>query len=274
MTENQNQTPEKAESDGKLNAGSVSAGITPAETAAGQSSPEDAPQPVWKKAWGYFIWFLDYLHWEEPEPPVDDTPKTGIKKWWADFNAFLDSLDEAENAPAEPEKPLKERIRDFKARCRVPEERKTMLKTFGDICWTFFYRCTIMVFLFFVTMAGVIWAMDFFEEHHVKFYPTDRQVVKYLIDEHESIEAAAYEMTTMAGRDENVPVGQFGAEFVEKLKPVGAYSDEYGVYVITSKTWYSGEHGIFIARDNNNMPPMLSWGLIEGRIYAYTYFDD
>ena len=98
MTENLNQTPGRPEADGNPNAGSISSGTSPVEKSEGQS-PSNSQQSIWKKAWGYFVWFLDYLHWEEPAPPVDDTPKTGFKKWWADLNAFLDSLDEAEKAP-------------------------------------------------------------------------------------------------------------------------------------------------------------------------------
>ena len=42
---------------------------------------------------------------------------------------------------------------------------------------------------------------------------------------------------------------------------------------MTSKGWYNGEHGIFIAKDEENMPPDLNWGLIEGRIYTYAIYD-
>ena len=42
---------------------------------------------------------------------------------------------------------------------------------------------------------------------------------------------------------------------------------------MTGKDWYNGEHGIFIVRDENNMPPDLNWGLIEGRIYTYAIYD-
>lgn len=274
MSEKQNQSPETTGSSGARDPRAVSAtGISPEKTAT-EPSPVEAPTvPIWKKAWGYFIWFLDFLHKETPAPP-SDVPKKGLRKCWAGFNAFLDALDGLENEPEAPRKPLKERIRDFNERFHSPEDRKNMLSAFWDFCWTAFFRCTVAVFLFVVTMLGVIRVMDYFEAHHVKFYPTDKQVVSYLVREHESLEAVACEMTTMAGKDENIPVERFGNEFVETIKPVGAYSDAYGVYIITSKDWYSGEHGIFIARDNNNMPPMLSWGLIEGRIYAYTYFDD
>lgn len=275
MTDKHNQTPERSDADCKLNGDAVPEAVSPdgGSQVAGPSSGMSSPS-AGKKAWELFLRCLDLLHREEPAPPADDKPKTGFGKRWAEFNAFLDSLDEVENAPEEQEKPLKERIRDFKDRLHAPECRKAMLRTFGGVCRTVCCRALVAVFLFFLTMGGVIWAMRFFEKHHVPFYPTDRQMVEYLIDEHESIEAAAYEMTTMAGKDENIPVERFGAEFTEKLKPVGAYSDEYGVYIVTSKDWYSGEHGIFIARDNNNMPPMLSWGLIDGRIYAYTHFTE
>ena len=51
------------------------------------------------------------------------------------------------------------------------------------------------------------------------------------------------------------------------------YSDEYGIYLTTSKGWYNGEHGIFIAKDEEKMPPDINWGLIEGRIYTYAIYD-
>ena len=41
---------------------------------------------------------------------------------------------------------------------------------------------------------------------------------------------------------------------------------------MTSKDWYNGEHGIFIAKDEENMPE-INWGLIEGRIYTYAIYD-
>ena len=40
---------------------------------------------------------------------------------------------------------------------------------------------------------------------------------------------------------------------------------------MTSKNWYVGENGIFIARDKHNMPDDMSWGLIEGRVYTYAF---
>ncbi len=41
---------------------------------------------------------------------------------------------------------------------------------------------------------------------------------------------------------------------------------------MTSKSWYVGENGIFIARDKDRMPDDMSWGLIEGRVFAYAFF--
>ena len=42
---------------------------------------------------------------------------------------------------------------------------------------------------------------------------------------------------------------------------------------MTAKSLYTGENGIFIARDKDNMPDDLSWGLIEGRVFTYAFFE-
>jgi hypothetical protein len=33
------------------------------------------------------------------------------------------------------------------------------------------------------------------------------------------------------------------------------------------------EHGIFIAREEENMPPDRNWGRMEERIYTYAIYD-
>lgn len=200
-------------------------------------------------------------------------PQSKFKRMLASVNAFLDSLDETEpEPPPPPEKPLKETIREFIERWRDHEKRTAMLKEFGGWCWTMFFRCTFFFFLFVLTIWGTIWALDFSEKHRIKFYPPD-EVVDYLTAEHETLEAAAYQLTPLVGRDDNIPFEQFDAKLIETVKPVRIYGDEYGVYLMTSKGWYNGEHGIFIAKDVENMPPDLNWGLIEGRIYTYAIYD-
>ena len=200
--------------------------------------------------------------------------KRGFKKGWAAVGAFLDSLDEEEEPepPSPPEKPLKESIQEFIERCRDHEKRKVMLKEFGEWSWMMFFRGMVFFFLFVLTIWGTIWALDFSENHRIKFYPPD-EVVEYLTAEHESLEATAYQITPSTGKTDNIPLEQFNAKIIETVKPIRIYADEYGVYLMTSKGWYNGEHGIFIAKDEEKMPPDLNWGLIEGRIYTYAIYD-
>ena len=204
----------------------------------------------------------------------DSKFKRGFKKGWAAVGAFLDSLDEEEEPepPPPPEKPLKESIQDFIERWRDREKRKAMLKEFGEWVWTMFFRGTVFFFLFVLTIWATIWALDFSENHRIKFYPPD-EVVDYLTAEHESLEAAAYQITPSSNKQDNIPLDRFDVKCIETVKPIKIYADEYGVYLMTSKGWYNGEHGIFIAKDEENMPPDLNWGLIEGRIYTYALYD-
>ena len=202
-----------------------------------------------------------------------DASQSKFKKMLVAVNSFLDSLDEEEpEPPPPPEKPLKESVREFIECCRDREKRIVMLKEFGEWCWTMFFRGVVFFFLFVLTIWATIWALDFSENHRIKFYPPD-EVVNYLTAEHESLEAAATKLMPIAGKDDNIPLDRFNAKFIETVKPVKIYSDEYGVYFMTSKGWYNGEHGIFIAKDGENMPPDLNWGLIEGRIYTYAIYD-
>ena len=202
-----------------------------------------------------------------------ETSPSKFKKMLTTVNSFLDSLDEEEpEPPPPPEKPLKESIQDFIERCRDREKRIVMLKEFGEWCWTMFFRGTVFFFLFVLTIWATIWALDFSENHRIKFYPPD-EVVEYLTAEHEPLEAMACQMTPMNGKDDNISFDHFDTKFIETVKPIRIYSDEYGVYFMTSKGWYNGEHGIFIAKDGENMPPDLNWGLIEGRIYTYAIYD-
>ena len=200
--------------------------------------------------------------------------KRGFKKAWAALGAFLESLDgeEEPEPPPPPERPLKETVREFIERCRDREKRKAMLKEFGERAWTMFVHGMVYLLLFALTIWGTIWALDFSENHRIRFYPPD-DVVDYLTAEHENLEAAASEMTPSAGKKDNIPLDSFDAKCREIVKPIRIYADEYGVYLMTSKGWYNGEHGIFIAKDEENMPPDINWGLIEGRIYTYAIYD-
>ena len=214
---------------------------------------------------------------EKNEPSSQDSAipesKSGVRKFFAMANAFLESLDEEEpEPPPPPEKPLKESVREFIERWRDREKRIAMLKEFGERCRTMLFHGMVYACLFALTIWGTIWALDFSDNHRIKFYPAD-EVVDYLAAEHEKLEAAACQLTPSAGKKDNIPFGQFDTKCIETVKPVRIYADEYGVYLMTSKGWYNGEHGIFIAKDEEKMPPDINWGLIEGRIYTYAIYD-
>ena len=200
--------------------------------------------------------------------------KRGLKKSWAAIDAFLGSLDAEEEPepPPPPEKPLKESISEFIERCRDREKRIVMLQEFGEWCWTMFFRGMVFFFLFVLTIWGTIWALDYSDNHRIRFFPPD-EIMDYLIAEHEKLEEDASRMTPPAGKTDNIPFDLFDAKFIETVKPIRIYSDKYGIYFMTSKGWYNGEHGIFIAKDEENMPPDINWGLIEGRIYTYAIYD-
>ena len=218
----------------------------------------------------------DFVSGDEPSS-VDSgsaVAQSKLKRVLSAVNAFLKSLDveDEPEPPPPPEKPLKETIQEFFECCRDREKRIVILKNFGEWCWTMFFRGTVFFFLFVLTIWGTIWALDFSENHRIKFFPPD-EVVDYLTAEHEQLEAKAYRMTPLTGKDVNISFDHFDKKLIETVKPIRVYSDEYGIYFMTSKDWYNGEHGIFIAKDEENMPPDLNWGLIEGRIYTYAIYD-
>lgn len=200
--------------------------------------------------------------------------KSGAKKVWASINSFLDSLEQEEEPepPPPPEKTVKESVQEFIERCRDREKRTAMLKEFGKWGLTVFLHGTVYLILFALTIWGTIWALDFNDNHRIKFYPPD-EVVDYLTAEHENLEAAACQITLSADKKDDIPLGRFDAKCIETVKPIKIYADEYGVYLMTSKGWYNGERGIFIAKDGEKMPPDINWGLIEGRIYTYAIYD-
>ena len=210
----------------------------------------------------------------QPQTEVENAaPKSKFRRALDAINKFLDELDEEEPEPEpEPEKPFMETVRELIERWRDPEKRVVMLKEFGEWCWTMFFRGTVFFFLFVLTIWATIWALDFSENHRIKFYPPD-DTVTYLTEQHEALEAQALELTPLYGKLEDIPLDKFGQQFLETVKPIAIRADEYGVYFMTSKGWYNGEHGIFIARDEENMPPDINWGLIEGRIYTYAIYD-
>jgi len=210
----------------------------------------------------------------ERDPDPASFPRSKFKKMLAALNAFLHSLDEEEEPepPPPPEKPLKESIQDFIERWRDREKRKVMLKEFGEWSGFMFIRGTVFFVLFALTLWGTIWALDFSEKYRIKFYPPD-EVVDYLTAEHGNLEEEVFRMTPLVGRNDNIPFDRFDEKLIETVKPIRIYSDEFGIYFMTSKGWYNGEHGIFIAKDEEKMPPDINWGLIVGRVYTYANYD-
>ncbi len=228
---------------------------TPQKNAEQAESSPAAPQSTLKKLWGYFNAFLDYVDEEVPEPPQKaeaEASPSKLKNAWAGFNAFLDSLE----APA-PEQPEK-----------TPGNPR---KKAGGFCWEIVFHCAIVVVLFGLAALMAIKVMDFVNERHVSFSPS-REVMQYLVAEHESLEAVADSLPAGKDRSDSIPPDRFGEQCAATLKPLRIYSDEYGVYLVTSQSEYVGENGIFIARDAERMPEDLSWWLIRGRVFAYAFF--
>ena len=232
-------------------------------------------KPKLKKLRGYVNAFFDYVNEEVPPKPRDpNVPESKWKKGWRRFNSFLDALEAETPAPEQSAdgKTFRESACDPGMRRRDAEPRGTMLRKAGRVCGMLLFLGTISLILFLCALFGTIKALDYVDRHRVRLYPPD-EVMRFAAAEHETLEATAYPLTTARGRCEDIPLDRFDAKCREALKPLKIYSDEYGVYLMTSKDWYSGEHGIFIARDENNMPPALNWARIEGRVFAYGIFD-
>ena len=219
-----------------------------------------APQSMPKKLWGYLNAFLNYVDEEVPAPQPDPAaPQSTTKKLWGNFNAFLDSLEGADPEPEDGQ--------------TLPGDGKKSggaLKKAGGFCWEIVFHGTILVFLFALAIFATIKALDFVNERHVPFYPS-AEVMRYLTAEHESLEAVADSLPTGKDRSDRIPPDKFGEQCAGILKPIRIYSDEYGVYLVTAKSLYTGENGIFIAKDKDNMPDDVSWGLIEGRVFTYAF---
>ena len=198
-------------------------------------------------------------------------PQSKFRKIPAAENAFLDPMVE-EEPPPPPEKPLKESVREFFECCRNREKRIAMLKEFGTGCRTLLLRGLVLLALFALTLWSTLRVLDYHENHRARFFLPD-EVTDYLVTEHESLEAAVHRMTPAGGRDDRIPFDRFDAKLIETVRPVRIYSDEYGVYFMTSNGRYNGEHGIFIAKNGKNMPPDLNWERIEGHIYTYAIYD-
>jgi hypothetical protein len=274
MPEKQNIPPEETgpEPDGKTDVSQTSPSVEPVSSS---SVNGGGLKPKLKKLLGFLNVFLDYIDEEVPAAPRDpNAPESKLKKGWRRFNAFLNALEVDEPASQQPaeEKTFGESLRDFKARWHDAESRGKMLKKAGSVCWTLFFLGMISIIFFVLTLYGTAKVLDSIEARRVKLYPSD-EVIKYVVAEHETLEKAAYPLTTVQGKCEDIPVERFDGKCREALKPLKIYSDEYGVYIVTSRDWYSGEHGIFIARDEENMPPALTWAWLEGRVFAYGIFD-
>ena len=257
MPEEQNISRENAErADEQSSADFVKDAST---TASDSGASSRCPKTKLKKLWGYGKAVLDYIDEEVPEPPEKaDRPKSSLRKKWDAFNAFLDSLAlPAENSVAS-----------------VSAEEKTcgrrcFLNKTGVFCWASVFFASILVFLFAATMLATYTSMDYIKTHTGTFYP-DREIMKYLNEEHISLEAAA---DRVPERADNISADLFDAKSLEVIKPIRIYSDKYGVYLVTRDSWYSGEHGIFIARDAENMREDFNWGLIAGRVFTYAIVD-
>ena len=221
--------------------------------------PEEISPPKSKigKIWVGFNAYLDSF--TVPSSEQDSASGSNPKGAWAKFNAFLDSLDEADSgAPEEKGVP------------GGPAEHGGLLKKTGHVCWEIVFHGVIVVFLFVLAIFGTIKTLDFVNAHHVPFYPSD-EIRQYLTSAHEALEEVVDGLPTGMGRGDSIPADTFGEQCATLLKPVRIYSDDYGVYLMTSKNWYVGENGIFIARDKENMPDDMSWGLIEGRVFTYAF---
>ena len=285
MSEQQNKTPETADS---------SNGLKPESSLQTQScgNAEDASavsgglKPKLKTLWRWFNVVVDYIVEEDPNPPKMPGPpplersdvaigESALKKCRNRLNAFFDFLEEGVREP-KPKKTFGETLRGIREDCRSGAGRVRLLKSAGGFCWRVVYLGTILIFLFAAAMLGTVKTMEYIAEHRVKFYPSP-EVVQQIVSHREALEDVADRIAASWGGSwrPSDPKGFFDVELLDTFEPimVDSYTDEYGVYLVTSRDRYSGEHGIFIPYDAEKMPPRLNWGLIEGRVFTYAIFD-
>ena len=176
---------------------------------------------------------------EDAQAPrnIASVPQSKFRKMLAAVNAFPDSMDEEEpEFPSPPpEKPLKESVREFVEHCRDRKNSIAMMKEFGEWSWTMFFRDTVFFFLFVLTIRGTIWALDFSENHRIRFYSSD-EVVDYISTGHESLGKTSDQLTLQSGKN-NIPFDLFDAKLIKTVRPIRIYSDEYGGYFMTNKGW-------------------------------------
>ena len=296
MSEQQNRTPETADSGDSLKS---DASVQPCSGANAKDSPSVSGanakagpsasgglKGMLKTLWHWFNVVVDYIDDEDPNPPKKSGPppleradvtisESALKKCWGRFNAFLDFLEEGVKEP-KPKKTFGETLRGFREDCRSGAGRVRLLKSAGGFCWRVVYLGTILVFLFAAALLGTVKTMEYVAEHRVSFYPAP-EVEQQIVLHREALEDVADRIAASWGGSwrPSDPKGFFDVELLDTFEPimVDSYTDEYGVYLVTSRDRYSGEHGIFIPYDAEKMPPRLNWGLIEGRVFTYAIFD-
>ena len=285
MSEQQNKTPETTDSGDGLKP-DAPAQAQPCGIAEDGSASSGGLKGMLKTLWRWFNVVVDYIDDEAPNPPkTAGAPpleradiaisESALKKCWARLNAFFDFLEEGVKEPKQ-KKTFGETLHGIREDCRSGAGRVRLLKSFGGFCWRVVYLGTIIVFLFAAALLGTAKTMEYVAEHRVSFYPAP-EVVQQIVSHREALEDVADRIAASWGGSwrPSDPKGFFDVELEETLKPimVDSYTDEYGVYLVTSRDRYSGEHGIFIAYDAEKMPPRLNWGLIEGRVFTYAIFD-
>lgn len=243
-------------------------------------------KPVLMLLWHWFNVFVDYIVEEDPNPPKKPCPpplehadvarsESTLKKCWNRINALLDFLEEDVKEPRR-RKTVGETLRGIREDFRSGAGRVRLLKSVGGVCWTILYLGTILVFLFAAALLGTAKTMEYIAEHRVSFYPAP-EVMQQIVSHREALEDVADRIAAKQGGTMPIaPKSFFDVELLDMLKPIAVdlYTDEYGVYLVTSRDSYAGEHGIFIAYDAEKMPPELNWGLIKGRVFTYAIFDD
>ncbi len=275
MSEQQNSTPETAVSGGSLKP-DASAQPRPDGNAAADPAASGGLKPKLMLLWHWFNLVVDYIVEEDPNPPKKSgAPESALKKCLNRINAFLDFLEEGGKEPKR-RKTFGETLRGIREDCRSGAGRVRLLKSVGGFCWTVFYLGTILVFLFAAALLGTAKTVEYVAKHRVSFYPTS-EVMQLVVSHREALEDAADRIAAKQGGTMPIaPKSFFDVELIDTLKPIAVdiYADEYGVYLVSSRDSYAGEHGIFIAYDAEKMPPELNWGLIEGRVFTYAIFDD